>query len=249
MTEQEEQVSSSHNTDGIQPPDMWSKLNGDPYQRVSMGIGDAINLSGAAIYLGRRDGTFTWNCFEERSKSIRSIFAKSPEVSVVTMPDWAISLLFPSCHSLLINREVSSPIESKIDLFEHIYESHGIPYEVRWDLCPVAEAAKIVPQDPIPCDRYCFVHECPELGYLVDRSLLPKDLPWFGPNPGLEMSILAYVELLQSASEIHVIDSSFMHLVESIEVKAPLFLHNYAKKTYVAGWNDYRMRHAWSIIR
>jgi hypothetical protein len=43
-------------------------------------------------------------------------------------------------------------------------------------------------------------------------------------------------------------DSAFFHLVESIETPAKLFLHQYAKKTYLRTWNDYLTKHRWTAI-
>lgn len=243
MTEQEKESL-------VTSPDMWHKIDGDPYLRMSMGIGDAINLSGAAIYLAKRDGPIVWHAWEGHEKTIRSIFALNPEISVVAVPNWDVYPFVDTepCHSLLVNREVVGPSQSRVDLFEHIYASHDIPYRVRWDVCPVEEASRLVSQDSMPKEKqYCFVHEYPEYGRSIDRSLLPKDLPWYGHDRKLDMSILAYVDTLKAATEIHAIDSSFFHLVESIETKARLFLHRYAKE-HMPVWNNYRTRHKWSVI-
>ncbi len=231
-------------------PGMWSKLRDGPYQRVSTGIGDAINLSGAAIYLARRDGRLTWHAFAGSEKSVMSIFALNPEVEVVTIPDWAINPFANTvtCHTLIFSDEIVIPKKSKLDMFDHIYTAHGVPYSVRWDMCPVKEAAKLVPQDPLPDEEnYCFVHESPKYGYRIDRSRLPKDLPLYGPEQGLNLSILAYVDTLKAATEIHVVDSAFFHLTESIETCAKLFWHRYSRE-YIPGWNSYKTRHNWTVF-
>jgi hypothetical protein len=217
-----------------------------------MGVGDAINLSGAAVHLSKRDGPITWHAFEENELSTKSIFAPVPEIKVVGIPPWWIfnpisHVVTP--HTLLINEDVEIPKKCDVDLFEHIYRTHGIPYEVRWDLCPVLEASKLVPQLTVPKSPYCFIHESDRGDILpIRKKTLPEYLPWYRPDPGLGWSILAYVDVLQSAQEIHVTDSAFFHLTESVNPVGSLFLHNYARKTYIDGWNTYKTRHKWLMI-
>jgi hypothetical protein len=83
----------------------------------------------------------------------------------------------------------------------------------------------------------------------IPRFRLP-DMPLYRPEEHLSDNILAFRDVLESDKclEIHCIDSSFYHLVESLQPKARLFFHRYARRNFIACVNDYLMKHIWSIL-
>lgn len=81
-------------------------------------------------------------------------------------------------------------------------------------------------------EKYVFLHEDASRGYLVDRSkILDKSLRIISPSHDLDKdlkinNIFSYSKLLENASEIHAIDSSFFWLADHTKLKTNrLFLH------------------------
>ena len=52
-----------------------------------------------------------------------------------------------------------------------------------------------------------------------------------------KFTVFNYIKILESAEQIHCIESSFAALIESIEIKANLFAHRYARPE---AKNDYK---------
>jgi hypothetical protein len=90
-------------------------------------------------------------------------------------------------------------------------------------------------------DNYCLIHrESSEGKYQLNID---------NKNKNVEVSIesdpygnlLNYVKLIKNAKEIHCINSSFFHLVDSIDTNAKLFYHDIRKK-------DFKILDKWKII-
>ena len=54
--------------------------------------------------------------------------------------------------------------------------------------------------------------------------------PVFEINHGLTNNLLDYVDIIQQAKEIHVVDSSLYHLIDNMNVEAQLFFHDIRNK-------------------
>lgn len=81
-------------------------------------------------------------------------------------------------------------------------------------------------------EKYIFLHEDPSRDYLVNRdSIINKKLRIVSPTLELDNklsidNIFLYSKLLENASEIHTIDSSFLWLADQLKLKTKnLFLH------------------------
>jgi hypothetical protein len=53
--------------------------------------------------------------------------------------------------------------------------------------------------------------------------------------------------VIEKATEVHVIDSSFLHLVECLKPKGKLYWHRYAR-LWQPRHNDYKLRYKWNIM-
>jgi hypothetical protein len=122
-----------------------------------------------------------------------------------------------------------------IDFSKTFYEQAGLPYAVRFEKCPIKEAAKKVPQvTPLfPNHRKIFLHDDAPRGFPITR-LVPNGEDAFRPKPEEKhLSILRYAEAIQEALEIHVIDSAFFWLVNALlsgtPLKARLYFHAYVR--------------------
>lgn len=93
-------------------------------------------------------------------------------------------------------------------------------------------------------ENYIFLHEDLSRGYLVDRNkIIDKKNKIISPTFDLDKKfniedMLLYSKILENASEIHTIDSSFLWLADHLKLKTKnLFLH--AKDRYVPSLTFY----------
>ena len=216
-----------------------------------IGLGDLILLSGAIVELTRLHGAIRIYCYRHHSASVRSFFANHPGVAVTELNnpggDYGVppeSHLRPvEAHIIRTGCYAGAGQRPDISFPELFYQQLAINYADRWRLCPIEKAAEAVPQ--LSTEIPVFVHDDPSRGYHIVKGITGKPVYRPSENGG---SILQFVDILRRAKEIHVMDSSFYHLVESLEgISAALYYHRYARR-YVPKWFDYPKRHAWQVL-
>jgi hypothetical protein len=216
------------------------------FWRTSTGIGDVIALAAAAVILAERNGGILLPVKLEYLASIKSIFVNHPEVEFI---DAGLFCKNPTPNNLFISKTDLWLRDTGIDQYQRIYQHFGIPYSERWDSSPVLKACEKVEQIPVPdVGPYKFMHDDQDRGYRIDLAKVQDGTPIYVPKVVEGRSILAYKDLLENATKIHVIDSSFYHLTEQLNPRGRLFFHRYARGNYQAMNNDYEMRHAWEIL-
>lgn len=136
---------------------------------------------------------------------------------------------------------------------ESFYAQSGLSLELRWnnfviqrnDIKEQLLYSRLVVNEP-----YIFLHEDRSRNFIIDRKLINNKLQIVEPIPQCDdFSIFDYLKIIENAAEIHVIESSFAHLIESVEVQGERFAHRYARP-YVM--DDFRQqptyRHDWNIL-
>lgn len=226
--------------------------------RTHLGAGDGIIQSGMAVALldTLAIGEQLWfPCYPQYEATFKSIFVHHPRIRVFTVEErfgetWGSPKETTYDHAQLrcgcgINGEkllrcgVYKDGGCWEDFTKQFYAHAGIPYEARWDRCPVAEAARsfnaaqanrinfVWPAGK----RRIFVHDDPRRSYRIWKRVQTSEQRCiFKPHPDhVTISILAYVPLIESADEIHVIDSAFFHLIDSVAPLGAVYLHRYAR--------------------
>ena len=215
------------------------------HKRFLGGLGDLIVLSGAAVMLEKIHGSLTLTSTDKYKDEFERIFADYPNIKLdVILTREGQFIKDDISENLLFHDETISLVGTPLDEFERTYKHFGIPYEYRWDACPVEKACGKIKQLPVPDYRYAFVHHDQAREYSIDRKRLP-DIPCYYAVPG--ESILSFKDILENASEIHVIDSAFFHLAESLKPQGRLFFHRYARP-YNKRYNDYKTRYKWEVL-
>jgi hypothetical protein len=228
-----------------------------------IGLGDNIVQTGLACALAEHHGAIAFPAYQQYETSVRSFFVNEPRVTVYTLPhrlgwDWGSPP--DEIYNHWINEYGMDPSDAiragvyagrGLDTdFTHSFYSHaGIPYDCRWSKCPLPEAAAKVEQLPIefPSNRKIFMHDDPSRNFFIRKMINRGEA--FAPDPGnVTRSILSYVGLILAASEIHVIDSAFFHLINSLpHVRAQLFMHQYARWPRPLSFR-YPSRLAWNYV-
>jgi len=98
---------------------------------------------------------------------------------------------------------------------------------------------------------YLFLHEDKYRGFSIDRKYLNQKYRIIEPNLDQDtFNILSYRKVLENASEIHCIESSFSVLIDNLGIEAvPKFAHRYSRPEVL---NDPRhaitFRTDWQIL-
>lgn len=141
---------------------------------------------------------------------------------------------------------------SGIPLDMQFYMLSGIPFSKKWDSFfierDLQRESKFF-RKYIKENNYAFVHEDIPRGYVIDKSHIGKTCTPFIAENGLTDKISDYCTIIENANEIHVIDSSFMFLIDCLPYHNPtqkLFVHRYARAN--DEWQLPILRKDWTII-
>ncbi len=100
-----------------------------------------------------------------------------------------------------------------------------------------------------PKNNYVFLHEDAPRNYRIERQLIDKKYKIFEPAPNFTENVFDYCTIIERADEIHVIDSSFMFLIDCLDYTNPkqkLFVHRYAREN--ESWKLPILKKNWVIL-
>jgi hypothetical protein len=198
-----------------------------------------------ACALAEHYGSIAFPCYQQYETSVKSFFAGEPRIKVYTLPhraDWDWGSPPDAVYDHWIKDSGMDPHNAiragvyagcgiDTDFTQSFYHHTGIPYDCRWSKCPIAAAAAKVEQlkPEFPSKRRIFMHDDPARNFFIRQVINRGEA--FKPDPNdVTQSVLRYVDLILAAHEIHVIDSAFFHLVNSLpSVAARLYLHQYPR--------------------
>jgi hypothetical protein len=97
---------------------------------------------------------------------------------------------------------------------------------------------------------YIFLHEDPARGFTINQKLLPVGLKIIEPSANQRIfNLIDYRKVIEGASEVHVIESSFAAYIESLSTTMPLFAHRYARpETFKDYRYEFTYKKPWRIL-
>jgi hypothetical protein len=227
-----------------------------------LGLGDCIVQAGLAITLLEQYDTLAFPCYPRYANSLRSIFVNEPRISIYTVPklpnephggpaDATYEAAIRTA-GLDLNRQIRLGLYAgrglPVDFSKAFYEHAGVDYCQRWEACPIRDAWQKVPQLQINTGvaKRIFLHDDGRRGFLIHRARVGAGYI-YAPPPNIDESILKYASYIMAADEIHVIDSCFLWLADSLPVKGRLYLHKYARWPRPHSFR-YELYHDWIYI-
>jgi len=214
-------------------------------------LGDTIVIAGAVVVLTGRYGRLRYACLPKYERSVRDIFATTSQVVILPITPEEVPLIVGEIRPedlILINTPGAAlcpPDFDRESWATWMYRQVDIPFAERWNSSPVKQAAKLVRQIPWP-EGAAFLHDDAERGFAIEK-FLRYPVVFQRVRKGEAESLLGYAQAIEQAPEVHVIDSAFVHLAESLHPRGALFLHRYAR-FWRRGWYDIPLRHKWTII-
>lgn len=203
-----------------------------------LGVGDAIVCNGLIRELVKRGHTLTVPAYAHNVVSVTHMFSDLTKVSVV--------MVSSDKQAIEMSRHASTVLKlgafaDKGFLHETWDESFYDQAKVDW--AKRYSSFKIPPcrQRPAPSGPYAFIHEEHGKGRAItkQRPTIPCVMPTTGSR-----NIFEWMLTLARATEIHVIDSAFACLADSMELSAKVkVLHKYSRASIPP-----KLRDGWKIL-
>ena len=204
-----------------------------------LGLGDHIACNGmirhyAEIY----DRVFVFTK-SANIKNVIQMFRDNSKIRIISMSDGEVRNfmhLNPYNEYLIIGHEKLTQrmnTENNDKLFDEIfYEMAGIPIEYKWDKFNYQRDLKREEEvfydlyDLKDNEEFIFIHETKERP--VYKSI-NKDIKKIRPD-NMNAGLLDHLLLIEKAKEVHVMNSSFMNLIDCIQLRNEnLFYHEYSR--------------------
>lgn len=194
-----------------------------------LGLGDYIILSGGIKYLNRtgKIGPAFCICMDRYLFSIKQLYADINDFGIISVGDWAEADIVVKQWK---GNKMIIGFDKMVD-YGHFdidfYRILGVPFKERWDSFTIKRnyeaEKKLIDTIKLP-QKFAFVHDDASRGFIISDQYLKSDLPVV--RPFLTKSIFEWIGVLENATEIHCICSSFKHLVDSLPgINAELFYH------------------------
>ena len=194
-----------------------------------LGLGDYIIISGGLKYLKRNDllGPAFCICKHQYLNSVKQLYADVKGFEIIAIENWKEADLLAKHW---IGDKIFIGFDQLMD-YKHFdidfYRIMKVDFKERWDSFSVIrdfKAEEKLLDDINPPEKFAFVHDDSARGIVINNQLINPELPLV--KPFFTNSIFDWISILEKATEIHCICSSFKHLVDSLpQIKAELFYH------------------------
>jgi hypothetical protein len=192
--------------------------------RQNLGLGDHI-ICNAIVRHYAKDNEVELGVYPHNLVSVKAMFSDLPNVTFKEGDDIELNVYTATTPHPVLRLGFGCRFFNSWKFDSEFYAQAGLPFEMRWN------GFKHAPVEQIntPSYQYVFVHDDPERGMVIDRKHIRSGMDVVVASKNKLLPIGAYMELLQSASEIHCIDSSFALLADSIPTAGRKFLHRYCR--------------------
>lgn len=209
-----------------------------------LGLGDHFVCNGLVNYLSESYDSIYLACKKNNFSTVNLLYSDSEKVKVFTISEnedeevsnfctfMGLPLLrvgFENCDRFEWNTSFYSQLQYD---FKIRYSHFKLPNKIGNE----EEVYNLFSKD-----EYCLVHrESSESKYNLDIDTnlpiveIEKETDPYG-------NLLNYRKLIQNAKEVHCVNSSVFHFVDSIDTKAKLVYHDVRKR-------DFKITDKWSII-
>jgi hypothetical protein len=192
------------------------------YLRWHLGLGDAIICNGLVRELSKRHTSLLLPCKLPNFASVLWQFSDLVNVYVLPIRDDAEALALSKQYPTLgLGMWCKTGLRDRAHWDRQFYEDADVPFDCRWSSFFVPPMLAQLNPPPLP---FTFVHQQPEQGRAF-RQLPPGTLH----SPPRPPHIFWHCATLAAAASIHVVNSCFLNLAESVATTGTLYLHNYAR--------------------
>lgn len=224
------------------------------YIHQHMGLGDHIICNGLIHELQKRYsekiGLFSKN---RNTASVEFMYRDNPNVEVISVNDDNDVINYCNENNIdciRIGHEYLNIFLSDKNWPKSFYNQMGVDFDKRWSSFSIKRDIptenKLYNLRNPNNQNYALIHSKSSSGAgSIDYTKIDSDLLQIEVLKETD-TIFDYIKLIINAKEIHCIDSSFIHLVDSFELDNKLFYH---KTVNYRGWtSEYELKNQWKII-
>lgn len=206
-----------------------------------LGLGDCIICNGIVRYYSNKFETvYVFTKPRNVSNCIR-MYKDNPKIKIIAMEDYEIRNFmknFPQNNYLIIGHEkLHIQIETRNTPFDKIFfEMAGLNIEDKWEKFYIQrdlEKEKEVFYNILglkDSSKFLFFHDDIGKEYFFNPQYFSQGIKIIRPNEYKDIGIFDFLYTLEKASEIHVMNSSFLNLIDCIQLSNPyLFYHKYVR--------------------
>ena len=226
------------------------------YLHHHLGLGDHIICNGLVRSLVSTKGNVTLFVKNNNLPRVQRMYDDEPRIHLVSVPTGVDEYSFVDAHvysngGKLLRVGFDQLQKSPSMNFDQVFYIYaGVPYSHRWDRFFIRrdpnEEERVLRKLNPTGEPYVFVHDDPSRGF----SFTPLNPNGFRViRNDVSEDIFSMIGVLENASEIHCMESSFRCLIEHLpNVNCPLFLHTNVRtdwhgETIVSG-----NRKNWTIV-
>lgn len=209
-----------------------------------LGLGDHFMCHGIVREYCKKYSQVTIFCYPHNYLTVSFMYRDVLNLTIIKSDDSAAKELISKNAS---HPQVSKYDEVKILGFQNLdkntgiplewqfYQLAGVPIDKKWSSFFIDRDFKKeqdIFEKITPKTDYVFIHDDAKRGYSIKRGLISKNYIQLTPVRSLTENIIDYCMVIEKAKEVHVIDSSFMFLIDCLPYHNPdqkLYVHRYAR--------------------
>lgn len=213
-----------------------------------LGLGDHIICNGIVRYVAKNYGFDNISLVVKKSNAnnVKRMFSDLAQVNLfVVDEDREFVEEYNSRLKSIPLIRVGFEKCRNADFDKSFYDSANVPFQERWNSWnferDYEQEAKIIQELGVDGD-YIFVHDESSTG---DYKLnIKSDLRQIKPKKiKCENSVFDWIGVIENAKEIHAINSSFVHLIDSVKTNGKLYYHDIKPNT-----PGFSLRKNWELV-
>lgn len=216
-----------------------------------LGLGDHFICNGIIHHLLETTANEIWLPTKEaNAKTVRQLYSDYDQVKIVTTPevDQAREILSINNLSIVYNvplLKIGHNGDGNTEFDRAFYDQVGLDFQYRWDFfrMPMDDSKALEFFNSFikdPEERYTLVHDSGSVGKF-DLNI-QTDHRIVKIEPGHTETLLDWRYVIEYATEIHCIDSSVIHLADSLRLDAGLMVYH-----DVGRGSKFNLNHSWEV--
>jgi hypothetical protein len=213
-----------------------------------LGLGDHIICNGIVRHFSEKS-SIDLLCKKQNLTNIKLMYSDNPDINVMEVSDDnEARVLCDRSQCLRIGFCTGALFYSDKVWDEMFYTHANLPFEYSWSkfFYPRNNQKENEAFNRLaPFDKeYAFVHSTGSDNVdCIDYSAINPKLTIIESNRDIDL--FSHRKIIEEAKEIHCINSSFIHLIDRINLKGQLFYH---KNFKLKPFSDFTLKHNWNII-
>lgn len=209
-----------------------------------LGLGDHIIANGLVRQMALQYEQVFVFCKERNLDQVQRMFVDDTKIVPIVYKEDFIKNN-PQLNYLVLRPKRG--VGNKFD--ELMYEMAGVDFSHKWDSFYIERNLPIEKElmdiYGINGDEFAFLHEDKARGYVINKGKPQVRTV----RPDIRYGIFDYMGILESASEIHCIDSSFLNLIECSGIKQDnLYFHKYVRIKENTEFGTPSIKRDWRVI-